>query len=93
MGRIHLGKQDLSDLQTRKMKGLKRARDDLNGDGGEELPDANEDEISHSDDSEGEVDDFAEMEGLIDSDQNGDELDVRDGAVEGLERPKRQKLK
>lgn len=27
MGRIHLGKQDLSDLQTRKMKGLKRNRD------------------------------------------------------------------
>ncbi|MCJ1451713.1 rRNA-binding ribosome biosynthesis protein rpf2 [Mycoblastus sanguinarius] len=27
IGRIHLGKQDLSELQTRKMKGLKRARD------------------------------------------------------------------
>lgn len=27
MGRIHLGKQDLKDLQTRKMKGLKRSRD------------------------------------------------------------------
>ncbi|KAI9761957.1 MAG: hypothetical protein M4579_000740 [Chaenotheca gracillima] len=27
MGRIHLGKQDLKQLQTRKMKGLKRARD------------------------------------------------------------------
>lgn len=27
MGRIHLGRQDLSELQTRKMKGLKRARD------------------------------------------------------------------
>lgn len=26
MGRIHLGKQDLKDLQTRKMKGLKRSR-------------------------------------------------------------------
>lgn len=28
IGRIHMGKQDLSDLQTRKMKGLKRGRDD-----------------------------------------------------------------
>lgn len=28
IGRIHLGKQDLSGLQTRKMKGLKRSRDD-----------------------------------------------------------------
>ena len=27
MGRIHLGKQDLRELQTRKMKGLKRGRD------------------------------------------------------------------
>ena len=31
MGRIHVGKLDLSDLQTRKMKGLKRDRD-LEGD-------------------------------------------------------------
>ena len=29
MGRIHLGKQDLKELQTRKMKGLKRARDEM----------------------------------------------------------------
>lgn len=28
VGRIHLGKQDLNDMQTRKMKGLKRNRDD-----------------------------------------------------------------
>lgn len=27
IGRVHLGKQDLKDLQTRKMKGLKRGRD------------------------------------------------------------------
>lgn len=27
LGRIHLGRQDLSELQTRKMKGLKRSRD------------------------------------------------------------------
>lgn len=26
IGRIHLGKQDLTELQTRKMKGLKRGR-------------------------------------------------------------------
>lgn len=30
MGRIHMVKQDLSKLQTRKMKGLKRARQDAN---------------------------------------------------------------
>jgi Sec-independent protein translocase protein TatA len=27
MGRIHVGRQDLDELQTRKMKGLKRSRD------------------------------------------------------------------
>ncbi len=27
VGRIHLGRQDLGNLQTRKMKGLKRGRD------------------------------------------------------------------
>lgn len=27
IGRIHLGRQDLKELQTRKMKGLKRGRD------------------------------------------------------------------
>ncbi|KAH6646315.1 Brix domain-containing protein [Truncatella angustata] len=30
LGRIHLGRQDLGDLQTRKMKGLKRSRDPHN---------------------------------------------------------------
>lgn len=28
IGRIHVGKLDLTDLQTRKMKGLKRGRDE-----------------------------------------------------------------
>lgn len=28
IGRIHLGRQDLGGLQTRKMKGLKRSRDE-----------------------------------------------------------------
>ncbi|TPX32678.1 hypothetical protein SmJEL517_g04183 [Synchytrium microbalum] len=30
-GRIHMGKQDLTKLQTRKMKGLKRSRDETEG--------------------------------------------------------------
>jgi ribosome production factor 2 len=29
LGRIHMGKQDMGDLQTRKMKGLKRSRDEV----------------------------------------------------------------
>jgi ribosome production factor 2 len=36
VGKIHVGKQDLSEMQTRKMKGLKRSRDALIEDMGEE---------------------------------------------------------
>ena len=37
IGRIHLGRQDLNELQTRKIKGLKRGRaTDAEGDGAEE---------------------------------------------------------
>lgn len=35
LGRVHLGRQDLKELQTRKMKGLKRGRDEGNDIGGE----------------------------------------------------------
>jgi ribosome production factor 2 len=45
IGRIHLGKQDLKDLQTRKMKGLKRSRDVV-----DEGDDALEDDNVISDD-------------------------------------------
>lgn len=37
VGRIHLGKQDLTQLQTRKMKGLKRSRGDKDLDGATEV--------------------------------------------------------
>ncbi|KAL9637072.1 MAG: hypothetical protein Q9164_002426 [Protoblastenia rupestris] len=39
IGRIHLGKQDLKELQTRKMKGLKRGRDQEGNDKGVEEAD------------------------------------------------------
>lgn len=32
IGKVHVGKQDLSQLQTRKMKGLKRTRDEIGDD-------------------------------------------------------------
>ncbi len=44
IGRVHLGRQDLSELQTRKMKGLKRTRDE-----NEQQMDVDEDVISASD--------------------------------------------
>ena len=59
MGRIHLGRQDLADLQTRKMKGLKRSR---------EVEEVEEDGASASDDiqmsSEGEEVDDESDEGV-----------------------------
>ncbi|MCJ1300802.1 rRNA-binding ribosome biosynthesis protein rpf2 [Hypocenomyce scalaris] len=52
IGRIHLGRQDLGDLQTRKMKGLKRGRDTNVED--EEDPEA-DDLTMVSDEEENEV--------------------------------------
>ena len=40
VGRIHVGKQDLTQLQTRKMKGLKRSRGDVDADGDAAMGDA-----------------------------------------------------
>ncbi|KAL2758829.1 hypothetical protein ACRALDRAFT_2040908 [Sodiomyces alcalophilus JCM 7366] len=42
MGRVHLGRQDLSKLQTRKLKGLKRNRDMASDDGMEDVVDEEE---------------------------------------------------
>lgn len=45
VGRIHLGKQDLKELQTRKMKGLKRSRDVADSEDEEmEMEDVSEEE-------------------------------------------------
>jgi len=54
IGRIHLGKQDLGELQTRKMKGLKRGRDtDVEDDmEDDEISIMNEDEDEASDATE-----------------------------------------
>ena len=100
MGRIHLGRQDFSDLQTRKMKGLKRGRDEeRNGGGdGDELPDANEGEISGSDGDDGDKgDDEVDMDEMLDLVGGDDDNDDAGGGVEvedtnHVEQRKRQKL-
>ena len=47
-GRLHVAKQDLGELQTRKMKGLKKGRDEASdeedGEDGEDSGDEDEDE-------------------------------------------------
>ncbi|RMD39609.1 hypothetical protein DV735_g5517, partial [Chaetothyriales sp. CBS 134920] len=53
IGRVHLGKQDLSQLQTRKMKGLKRGRDEVDGDEAAFSGDDSGDEEMISQDDEG----------------------------------------
>jgi ribosome production factor 2 len=47
VGRIHLGKQDLNDMQTRKMKGLKRNRDDDDGADGPVVSDDEGEDVEH----------------------------------------------
>ena len=67
IGRIHLGKQDLGDLQTRKMKGLKRGRDTDVED--EEDPEA-DDLTMVSDEEDGE-------EEVAEDGDSGDEADPK----------------
>ncbi|KAJ5291077.1 Ribosome production factor [Penicillium angulare] len=52
VGRVHLTKQDLSDLQTRKMKGLKR-RADGESDEGEDMMDVDDDDDDEISEDEG----------------------------------------
>ena len=59
IGRIHLGRQDLDELQTRKMKGLKRGRaTDAKGGRAEEEEEEEEDVIP---DDEGTVEHGVEL--------------------------------
>ncbi len=62
VGRIHLGRQDLSELQTRKMKGLKRSRDleeEEAGLGGKD------DVVSEDEDTKGDVEEGDERSGVV----------------------------
>jgi ribosome production factor 2 len=77
MGRIHLGRQDLDELQSRKMKGLKRSRD-VRDEAEEGAPE--EDEVDDDEEGDSEELDFE----LIDE---GGESDDEDGGVE-LKKPR-----
>jgi len=79
MGRIHLGRQDLDELQTRKMKGLKRSRDvveDANGDTrDQEEEEEGDDGTDEDDDMEGV--EFIDENGESEDDDNGEGVDVK----------------
>jgi ribosome production factor 2 len=97
LGRVHLGKQDLSTLQTRKMKGLKRSRhDDAVVDG---TDDVQEDYGSEDDDlADGGMDlDDNESDLGSSGGGSGDEISIGEEDDAGMsdienEKPKRQRV-
>lgn len=100
IGRVHLGKQDLSQLQTRKMKGLKRSHADLEDEETFTNGDAVEDDVVSDD--EDMVDGGMELDGDDGSGGSsiggsGDEISIGDSDHEMADEdantlPKRQKL-
>ncbi|SLM40706.1 Brix domain [Lasallia pustulata] len=67
IGRIHLGRQDLGDLQTRKMKGLKRGRD----------ADVEDEEDPEADDLTMVSDEEDDEEEVLDDGDSDDEADPK----------------
>lgn len=102
IGRVHLGKQDLSNMQTRKMKGLKRGRGELEE--AEEMGDVDveEDIISQDEDMEnGGMDVSDELsEGGSSGGGSGDQISIGEDSDEEMgnahgdedEKPKRQRI-
>jgi ribosome production factor 2 len=92
LGRVHLGKQDLSELQTRKMKGLKRLRDEDEEDENTYPPGMDEQDDIDLEDGGMELDgseEGSDVDELLE--QDADIFDNDDEDVEN-ELPKRQKL-
>lgn len=86
IGRIHMGKQDLNKLQTRKMKGLKARFDQ----------DQDEDEMEeYLEDEEGDLDDGEELENNEMGNSEEDTYDEEFVTAEDIDEPttKRQKKK
>lgn len=94
LGRIHLGRQNLDELQTRKMKGLKRARDededvDMNGNTAQD----DEDVISQSEDEGVDIDENDLSEGDSSIAGIDDGIDIGDDSDDDADKlPKRQRL-
>jgi ribosome production factor 2 len=92
LGRVHLGKQDLSELQTRKMKGLKRSRDEDDEDESAYPPGMDEEDDIDLEDGGMELDgseEGSDVDALLEQD-----ADIFDDDNEDAENdlPKRQKL-
>ena len=76
VGRIHLGRQDLDDLQTRKMKGLKRRRDP-----------EDQERDQEEDGSEPDLD-LISGDGEVDSEVDDDDKDQEDEGGVDIKRPR-----
>jgi ribosome production factor 2 len=103
IGRVHLGKQDLSQLQTRKMKGLKRSHADLEDEEMFANGDVDEDDVvsDNEDMEDGGMqldDDFDSVGSSVGG--SGDDISIGDHSdhemgdgVDDNTLPKRQKLR
>jgi ribosome production factor 2 len=89
VGRIHLGKQDLSGLQTRKMKGLKKHLDPTASSDDEDDDDDDESEpaFSGSDDEELEMDDMT----MHSNDEDDDDMDDDEDEEEEHQTPPKKR--
>ena len=100
IGRVHLGKQDLSQLQTRKMKGLKRSHAELDGNGvnGDVEGEVEEDFVSADEDMDDGGMDLDDVEAGSSMGGSGDEISIGDDSDQEMDDqdendlPKRQKL-
>ena len=100
IGRVHLGKQDLSQLQTRKMKGLKRSHAELEDEelNGEVDGEVEEDIVSEDEDMVNGGVDLDDGEAGSSTGASGDEISIGEDSDEEMvdheenELPKRQKL-
>ena len=95
LGRVHLGKQDLTELQTRKMKGLKRGREDDENENTYPPGMGQEDDIDLEDggmEIDGEGDEAeSDTDGLLEEDAGVFDDDEDEEDAEN-EMPKRQRL-
>ncbi|GAC73524.1 protein required for biogenesis of the ribosomal 60S subunit [Moesziomyces antarcticus T-34] len=88
VGRIHLGKQDLSGLQTRKMKGLKKHLDPTaSSDDEDDDDDESEPAFSGSDDEELEMDDMT----MHSNDEDDDDIDDDEDEEEEHQTPPKKR--
>ncbi|KAE8229035.1 hypothetical protein CF326_g6010 [Tilletia indica] len=90
VGQIHVGKQDLSKLQTRKMVGLKKNRDPKDEDDDDEDDDEGDDDDDEMGDDDDDDDDDEGFEDVDDDDAGEDDEDDEEEEEEVAPAPTRK---